>query len=67
MASPSALRINPVVKRFYDRLRAGGKPHKVAHYAAARKLLHLAWAVVTKAQPFNPAYQTRPAEERRAA
>jgi transposase len=67
MASLSALRINPVIKCFYERLRASGKPHKVAHCAAARKLLHLAWAVVTKAQPFDPAYQPRSAQERRAA
>ncbi len=29
---------------------------KVARCAAARKLLHVAWAVVTKGQPFAPTY-----------
>jgi transposase len=33
-----------------------GKPEKVARYAAARKLLHIAWAVVKKAQWFDPSY-----------
>jgi hypothetical protein len=29
---------------------------KVARCAVARKLLHQAWAVVTKQQPFDPDY-----------
>jgi transposase len=56
MASLSATRHNPVVKTFYDRLRAAGKPMKVARCAAARKLLHIAWAVVKKCQPFDAEY-----------
>jgi len=54
MATLSAARTNPPIKAFYDRLRAAGKPKKVARCAAARKLLHLAWAVVTKDQDFDP-------------
>ena len=57
--------VNP--DTYYERLRAAGKPNKVARCAAARKLLHLAWAVVTKRQPFDPAYRTRMVEERQAA
>jgi hypothetical protein len=49
------------VKAFYERLRAAGKPPKVARCAAARKLLHIAWAVVTKEQDFNPQHCERPA------
>ena len=59
MATLSATVRNPVIKPFYDRLRAAGKPMKVARCAAARKLLHLAWALVTKAQDFDPAYAQR--------
>lgn len=59
MATLSAARLNPVIKQFYDRLRAAGKPTTVARCAAARKLLHLARAVVIKRQPFNPTYHTR--------
>jgi transposase len=67
LATLSAARFNPVIKTYYDRLRAAGKPMKVARCAAARKLLHLAWAIVTKRQPFDPAYRERLAEERLAA
>lgn len=56
MATLSAAQHNPLIRRFYKRLRAAGKPPKVARCAAARKLLHLAWAVVTKRQPFNPTH-----------
>ena len=56
MATLSASRHNPQIRVFYDRLREAGKPIKVARCAAARKLLHLAWAVVTKEQVFDPSY-----------
>jgi transposase len=53
MASLAAVRHNPELKAFYTRLRAAGKPMKVARCAAARKLLHLAWALVTKRQAYE--------------
>jgi transposase len=53
VASVVAVRHNPIIKAFYERLLARGKPKKVARCAAARKLLHLAWAVATKRQPFD--------------
>lgn len=53
LATLSAGQHNPPIKAFYTRLREAGKPVKVARCAAARKLLHLAWAVVTKQQPFD--------------
>jgi transposase len=55
LATLSAARHNPLIRTFYQRLRAAGKPFKVAQCAAARKLLTLAWAVVTKQQSFDPA------------
>jgi transposase len=60
LATLSATRHNPAVKAFYDRLRARGKAPKVARCAAARKLLHIAWAVGTKDQPFDAHYHERP-------
>ncbi len=54
MATLSAAQHNPVVQPFYARLRAAGKPVKVARCAATRKLLTLAWAVATKEQDFAP-------------
>lgn len=55
-ASVSAARCNPIVKPFYERLIAGGKHVKTARVAAARKLTHIAFAVVTKEQMFDPHY-----------
>ncbi len=61
LASLSATRYNPPIKAFYERLRAAGKPMKVARCAAARKLVHVAWAVVTKGQPFDAGHPQQPA------
>ncbi len=55
-AAVTAARFNPPLKIFYERLRERGKPCKVARCAVARKLLHLAWAVTTKQQPFDLSY-----------
>jgi len=59
MASLSAAQHNPIIREFYERLRAAGKLKKVARCAAARKLLRIAWAVVTKEQDFDPTYAQR--------
>ena len=59
-ATINAARFNPVIKGFYERLRAAGKPRKVARCAAARKLLHLLYGVVSNQRPFDPSY--RPAK-----
>lgn len=53
-ASLSAVRFNPSLRPFYQKLRAAGKPVKVARIAVARKLIHIAWAVVTKHSDFDP-------------
>jgi transposase len=42
MAATSAVRFNPILKAFYARLTARGKPHKVAIVAVIRKLVCLA-------------------------
>ena len=54
MATLSGVRFNPVLRAQYERLRAAGKPVKVARCAVARKLVHLAYAVVTNKQAFDP-------------
>ena len=59
MATLSAAQHNPIIQPFYARLRARGKPVKVARCAAARKLLQIAWAVATKQQEFDPGYAER--------
>jgi transposase len=42
MAATVAIRFNPILKAFYERLTARGKPHKVALVAILRKLVRLA-------------------------
>jgi transposase len=60
MASLTAARYNPAVKALYERLRAAGKPGKVARCAAARKLLHQIWAIGTSQRPFVAPSQPAP-------
>lgn len=57
MASAPASRFNPLLKPFYERLVARGKAKKVARCAVARKLIHIAWACVTKQRFFDPQFQ----------
>jgi transposase len=40
MAALSASRYNPILKEFYQRLQANGKPKKLALIAVMRKLLY---------------------------
>jgi transposase len=54
MATLSAAQHNPAIKALCDRLRAAGKPPKVARGAAARTLLHQAWVLGSKRQRFDP-------------
>jgi transposase len=54
----SAVRFNPAIKVFWERLRLEKqKPSKVARCACARKMLHIAFAVVTSGKAFDPNYQ----------
>jgi transposase len=54
MAALSAVRFNPALRGFYARLRAGGKPAKLALTAAARKLLVIADAILRTGRPWQP-------------
>jgi transposase len=67
MATLSAVQHNPLIKTFYSRLCAAGKPRTVALCAAARKLLRIAWAVATKDQNFDPNSITCSRQEVRTA
>jgi transposase len=49
-----AVRKNPWLRRFYERLVANGKPKKVAIAAASRKLLHAIYSVAKHRRPFVP-------------
>jgi len=54
MAAVSAARCNPVLKRFYAKLRAAGKPAAVALTACIRKLLVILNAMVRDQRPWAP-------------
>jgi transposase len=54
MAAMVASRFNPVIKAFYERLVAAGKPKKLALTACMRKLLTILNAMVKTRKPFNP-------------
>jgi transposase len=54
LAALSAVRYNPVLKAFRDRLAARGKKAKVILTAVARKLLVIANAVIRTKRPWEP-------------
>jgi transposase len=54
LAALSAVRYNPALKAFYHRLRAAGKPAKLALTAAAHKLLTIADAILRTGRPWQP-------------
>jgi transposase len=58
MPALSAMRFNPLLRAFADRLRSRGLPGKASVAAVMRKLLHLAFGVVMSGQPFDPNWRT---------
>jgi len=56
MCALSACRFNPLIRRFADRLEARGKSKMTIIVAVMRKLLVLAYGVVTSGRPFDPNY-----------
>lgn len=54
MAAIVAARFNPVIRAFYQRLRAAGKAKKVALVACMRKLLMIINAMLKHQTPWNP-------------
>ena len=55
MATVAAVRCNPVIRAFYTRLCAAGKPRKVALTACMRKLLTILNAMMHRKAPWQPA------------
>jgi len=53
MATLSARKFNPTIKRFYDRLIAKGKPHKVTMVACMRKLLTILNTMAKNNEPWH--------------
>lgn len=56
MATLVATRHNHVIRTFYERLLAAGKPKKVAIVACMRKLLTILNAMVRSGKPFDETY-----------
>lgn len=55
MGAMVAIRHNPILKAFYQRLIAAGKPKLVAIVAVARKLLTILNAILRDKKPWQPA------------
>ena len=55
MAALTSIRHNPVLGAFYRRLRAAGKPSKVALTAVMRKLLIILNTMLRTETPWRPA------------
>jgi transposase len=53
MAVLASLRCNPVLRSFYQRLRAAGKPAKVALTACMRKLLTILNSMLARNTPWK--------------
>lgn len=56
MATLSAVRFNPQIKVFHERLKASGKPAKVALTACMHKLLTIINAVLRSGKPYQADY-----------
>jgi len=57
MAAFCAMKFNPVIRPFAERLRAAGKPFKVIVIAAMRKLLTILNVMLRENQPWAPKLQ----------
>lgn len=55
MATLAAVRVNPVLKGAYARLRQAGKPPKVALTACMRRLICILNAILRDTSPYKPA------------
>ncbi len=64
MGALAGVRYNPVLRAFYDRLRAAGKLPKVALTACMHKLLIILNAMVKRQQRWNPNYVATRSESR---
>lgn len=53
MAATSAIRCNKACKDLYERLRAKGKPYRVALIAAVNKLIKQVFAIAKSNKPYT--------------
>jgi transposase len=56
MPAMNAMRTNPILRTFADRMRAKGHPELVIICAVIRKLIHICYGVLKHKKPFDPNY-----------
>jgi transposase len=59
LPTQTAVRFNPVLRRFFDRLVAAGKPKMQAIGACMRKLVMICYGVLKNRTPFDPNWASR--------
>lgn len=59
MCTMSAVRYNPVLQAYYNRLVGRGKSRQKTRIACIRKLLHIAWGCVRNQAMFDPEYANK--------
>lgn len=57
MAATAAIRYNPMCKDLFNRLRAKGKPKKLARVAVMHKLVRQAFGVIKSGKPYDPCFE----------
>lgn len=57
MPAIAAIRYNPTLSEFSNKLERKGKAGKVIISAVMRKMIHIAFGVLKSGQPFDPEYQ----------
>jgi transposase len=61
LPTQTAVRFNPLLKGFFDRLVASGKPRMQAVGACMRKLVMICYGVLRNRAPFDPKWSSRTA------
>lgn len=59
LPTQTAVRFNPLLRRFFERLVAAGKPKMQAIGACMRKLVMLCYGVLKNRAPFDPTWSSR--------
>ena len=59
IATMSCLHYNPLIRAFYDQVKARRKSHRLACIAAERKLIHLIWALAKGDKLFDADYAAK--------
>src|SRR5262249_15791461 len=59
LPTQTAVRFNPLLKGFFDRLVDGGKPKMQAVGACMRKVVMVCYGVLKNRTPFDPSWASR--------